>query len=528
MTLSASPRRPVLRGATDSPHDAVRSALALLDGDGGALRAVAADLAGGLSGGADDVRAERPDRLLYATDASIYEMEPVAVVFPRSAADVQHVLRVAGRHGVAVLPRGGGTSLAGQGVNHAIVLDFTPHMNRVLSIDPETRTARVQPGVVLTQLSTATRAHGLHFPVDPSTANRATIGGGIGNNSCGAHSGLYGKTADNVVALDAVLADGSLATFAPLDAPGARRQARGDRTSKARSTAPATPWRPPTPRRSGGASPTSRAGCRATTSTPCCGIPATSCPCSWAPRAPSPSPRRRPCASCRARRSPAWPPCTSTPWSPPREAVMPVLAHRPSAAELIGSTIIERCRAHPGLAPLAAFVRGDPGALLLVEFYGDDAAAVRERLEALTADLAARGLCATAVTTTDAAEQAAMWRLRTAGLGLLMSVKGDAKPVAFVEDTAVAPEKLAGFVARFDAIVAAHGARAAYYGHAGEGCLHIRPEVNLKAARRPGDDRRDRLADRRPGRRVRRQPQRRARRRHRARRLHGAAVRARR
>ena len=177
MTLSAPPRRPVLRGATPSPHAAVRSALALLDGDGAGLRAVAADLAAGLSGGADDFRVERPDRLLYATDASIYEMEPVAVVFPRTADDVQHVLRVAGRRGVAVLPRGGGTSLAGQGVNHAIVLDFTPHMSRVLSIDAEARTARVQPGVVLTQLSAAAREHGLQFPVDPSTANRATIAG---------------------------------------------------------------------------------------------------------------------------------------------------------------------------------------------------------------------------------------------------------------------------------------------------------------------------------------------------------------
>ncbi|MDE2640675.1 MAG: FAD-binding oxidoreductase, partial [Chloroflexota bacterium] len=229
MTSSAPARRPVLRGVTPSPHAAVRSALALLEGDDGALRDVAAELAAGLSGGADDVRVERPDRLLYATDASIYEMEPVAVVFPRSAADVQHVLRVAGRCGVAVLPRGGGTSLAGQGVNHAIVLDFTPHMNRVLSIDPAARTARVQPGVVLTQLSAAAREHGLRFPVDPSTANRATIGGGIGNNSCGAHSGLYGKMADNVVALDVVLADGSLVTLAPLDAAAlAGKRAQSD------------------------------------------------------------------------------------------------------------------------------------------------------------------------------------------------------------------------------------------------------------------------------------------------------------
>ena len=479
MTLSASPRRPVLRGATDSPHDAVRSALALLDGDGAALRAVAAELAGGLSGGADDVRAERADRLLYATDASIYEMEPVAVVFPRSAADVQHVLRVAGRHGVAVLPRGGGTSLAGQGVNHAIVLDFTPHMGRVLSIDPATRTARVQPGVVLTQLGAAARAHGLLYPVDPSTANRATIGGGIGNNSCGAHSGLYGKTADNVIAIEAVLADGSLAMFEPLDAAAlAGKRAQSDlegaiyRATEALATAHAAEIErrfPDIPRRVSGYNLDAVLRDPGNLVPLIVGSEGTLAVATEATVRLVPTPAFTGLAALHFDSVVA-----------AAEAVMPVLAHRPSAAELIGSTIIERCRAHPGLAPLAAFVRGDPGALLVVEFYGDDAAAVRERLDALTADLAARGLCATAVTTTDPAEQAAMWRLRTAGLGLLMSVKGDAKPVAFVEDTAVAPQKLAGFVARFDAIVEAHGARAGYYGHAGEGCLHIRPEVNLK------------------------------------------------
>ena len=156
-------------------------------------------------------RVERYRRLLYATDASIYEMEPVAVVYPRSAADVQHVMRVAGEHGVPVLARGGGTSLSGQTVNHAIVLDFTSHLAGVLEIDAEGRTARVQPGVVLSELNKALRPHGLQYPIDPSTANRATIGGGVGNNSCGAHSAVYGKTVDNVVALEVVLSDGSTA-----------------------------------------------------------------------------------------------------------------------------------------------------------------------------------------------------------------------------------------------------------------------------------------------------------------------------
>src|SRR5437899_870636 len=139
------------------------------------INALAADLRRDIGG---DVRAERHYRLLYATDASIYQMEPVAVVFPREAADVQAAVAVAERWGVPVLPRGGGTGLAGQTVNHAIVLDFTPAMNEVLAIDAESRTARVQPGAVLAKINFLAAKQGLQYGVDPSTANRATIGGG--------------------------------------------------------------------------------------------------------------------------------------------------------------------------------------------------------------------------------------------------------------------------------------------------------------------------------------------------------------
>ena len=211
----------VIEGTSPSSFATVTRARELLHGGDEALTPLARDLAGGLSGGAGDVEVERYRRLLYATDASIYEMEPVAVVYPRSAEDVGHVMRVAGEHGVPVLPRGGGTSLSGQTVNHAIVLDFTRHMAGVLGIDTEAQTARVQPGVVLAELNKALRPHGLQYPIDPSTANRATIGGGIGNNSCGAHSAVYGKTVDNVVALEVVLADGSRATLEGLGGDGA-------------------------------------------------------------------------------------------------------------------------------------------------------------------------------------------------------------------------------------------------------------------------------------------------------------------
>ena len=477
--VHASSSRPLLRGQQPSVFASVRGALSMLGGDDGALQALSAELAAGLRGGAADVLVGRPDRLLYATDASIYEMEPVAVVFPRATIDVQHVLRVAARHQLPVLPRGGGTSLAGQGVNHAIVLDFTRHMGAVLSINAEARTARVQPGVVLSELSKAARAHGLHFGIDPSTANRATIGGGIGNNSCGAHSGLYGKMADNVIALEAVLSDGSVATTGPLDAEAlAGKRARDDlegvvyrRSGEiARAHADEIKRRfPDIPRRVSGYNLDAMLGDPGDLTRLLVGSEGTLAVVTE--------------ATVRLAPLPAATGLAAVHFDSVVEAaagVMRVLAHEPSAAELIGSTIIERCRANPAFAPLADFVEGEPGALLMVEFYGASADDVAAKLEALADELREAGVAAVTVTTTDAAAQARMWRLRTAGLGLLMSVKGDTKPVAYVEDTAVAPAKLAAFVERFDAIVQANGVKAAYYGHAGEGCLHIRPAVDLK------------------------------------------------
>jgi FAD/FMN-containing dehydrogenase len=207
------PIRHVVQGDQPPAAPSVRAALDLLHGPAAGLQSLADDLAAGLSDGHNDVKIDRPSRLLYATDASLYEMEPVAVVFPHTTADVQHALRIAKQRGIPILSRGGGTSLAGQTVNHAIVLDFTPHMDRVLEINAQQHSARVQPGVVLTELNRIAAAHNLLYPIDPSTANRATIGGGIGNNSCGTHSALYGKTIDNVISIDVVLADGSTATF---------------------------------------------------------------------------------------------------------------------------------------------------------------------------------------------------------------------------------------------------------------------------------------------------------------------------
>ena len=478
MALPPAPACDSLHATMPLLHETVRRARNLGDAD---RRHLVDELRDGLAG---EARADRPSRLLYATDASIYQMEPVAVVFPESAADVRHVLRVAARNRLPILPRGGGTGLAGQTVNHAIVLDFTPRMDRVLAIDPEAQTARAQPGVVLAELNRAAAQHGLQYAVDPSTANRATIAAGVGNNSCGAHSILFGKTIDQVLGLDAVLADASATRFERLDgvaletqarAPGLegevyrelRRIGRDQREEVARRF-------PQILRRVSGYNLDDFVNDEGPIDVGCMvvGSEGTLAVVTEADLRLVPLPLVKAIAAVHF--------ATVVEAA---EATLTALEHAPSAVELVDDTIVRRCRASTGFRSLAEFVVGDPGAILFIEFYADSEAEARAKLDRLEADLGRRNLGYAVVATTDAARQRDMWRMREAGLGLIMSVRGDAKPVGFVEDTAVAPEKLPAFIERFQAIVGRHGTEASYYGHASVGCLHIRPWSTSKRPR---------------------------------------------
>lgn len=445
-----------------------------------ALQPLADALADGLEKGRDDVLVERPDRLMYSTDASIFEMEPLAVVFPRSAQDVRHVIRVASQRGIPVLPRGAGTSLAGQTVNHAVIIDCSRHLNRVLEINVEERWARVEPGVVVDQLNRLLRPHGLNYAIDPSTKNRATIGGGIANNSCGTHSVLYGKTLDQVIDLDVILADGTETSFreldgpalaAKLDMPGLEGDAYRVTRSLAQEHRSAIDDRYPKIQRrvSGynldefvGDGPLNLARMIV-------GSEGTLAFVTSARVRLEPLPVLRGLAAVHFRSV-----------ADACAAVMPALTHAPAAVELADATIIERCRESIGFRSLVEFVIGDPGGLLLIELFDDDAPRLQARLGALARDLEGQALAYGTHITVDPGEQLRIWRMREAGLGILMSVKGDAKPVALVEDTAVPPERLAEWVVRFDDVVKRHGTTAAYYGHASVGCLHIRPLVTLK------------------------------------------------
>ncbi|MDA0815671.1 MAG: FAD-binding oxidoreductase, partial [Chloroflexi bacterium] len=447
--MTSTSFRQVVEGREPSPHESVERARSMLHAPA-TLQVLATELAHGLSGGTADVLIDRPSRLLYATDASIYEMEPIAVVFPRDASDVQHVVRVANGRGVPILPRGAGTSLAGQGVNHAIVLDFSRHMGNILSIDAERRVARVQPGVVIDQLSKAARPHRLHYPIDPSTRNRATIGGGIGNNSCGAHSVRYGKTSEQVISVTAILMDGSLVRFErhegeelrhTLATPGIEGDLHRRVREVARTNAREIEDRyPQISRRVSGYNldafldEDSMDLCQLIV-----GSEGTLAIVVEAEVRLAPIPASKGvialhydsvAAACRA--------------------VPDALAHQPAAVELVDDTIITRCRASIGYSALVEFVQGDPGALLLIEVDAASSAGVAALLDAIGAALVRPGGAYYGVVFTDPGEQLRLWRMREAGLGILMSVRGDAKPIAIVEDAAVPPERLGEFVERFD------------------------------------------------------------------------------
>jgi len=427
-----------------------------------------------------EVRFDAFSRVLYSTDASIYQMEPVGVVIPRNAEDVLAVMQVAKENGVPVLPRGGGTSLAGQTVNHAIVIDFSKYLNQVLEVNLEEQWARVQPGIVLDQLNKQLAGQGLQYAPDPTTSNRACVGGGIGNNSCGAHSVIYGKTLDHVQEVSVVLADGSPAHFRTLDADeleaklsGAGLEAdiyRGIRRIARENQAEIESRYPKINRRVSGYNLDEfLTDEKFNMARMVVGSEGTLCVVTESKVNLVPLPTMTALSVLHFRSI-----------VEAAEATREVLKHDPSSVEVMDKILLDRSRESLGHSRSMSFIEGDPGALLAVEFYGESEAELSGKMEALKKDMTRRRLGYACVNLLDRGAQAAVWNVRKAGLGLLMSIRGDAKPLPFVEDPAVDPENLGEFVRRFDEIVRNHGTHAAYYGHASVGCLHIRPMVSLK------------------------------------------------
>jgi len=434
----------------------------------------------------DVVRFDKLTRRIYSTDASIYSIEPIGVVCPRSADDVAATVDIAKRFNVPVLPRGAGTSLAGQTVGHAIVLDFSRHMHALIDLDAEARSARVQPGLVQDDLNVNAGRHGLMFAPDTSTANRATLGGMIGNNSCGSRSARYGMTIDHVESLDVVLSDGTRATLGAVTPDEVARRAGGDSLEarlyrdvpalmKQRAEAIRTGF-PPYWRRSGGyrlerllperglfdlsnVVVGSEGTLAITTEATVRLVPLPKSVAALAGHFES-------VASALA-------------------AVDDALDSNAAAIELVDRTILDLARLSPLHSHLVSVLSGNPGALLWVEFYGETAAEAVDAARGLEERWRRGGHGYSVARVTTPTELKRFREVRRAGLGLLSAAgQGNERSIAFVEDTAVDPRKLAAYTERFARILDRHGLRAGFYGHASAGCLHIRPFMDLG---RPSD-----------------------------------------
>ena len=441
---------------------------------GAAAPPVAARLARELEG---EIRFDAFTRGRYSTDASHYQIQPLGVVVPRNVADVRRAIEIAGEAGVAMLPRGAGTSQCGQAVGAGLVIDMTRHLDGVVAFSPEERRITVEPGLVLDRLNAFLRPHGLQFPVDVSTSSRATIGGMAGNNSCGARSIRYGTMRANVLAIDAVLASGASARFG-LVTPEllAEDHSLGalarDLLALGRENAPEIAKRfPRLQRRVGGYNIDALA-----TNEPVnlshllVGSEGTLACSTEIELALAPIPAHRVLGVCH------FPSFRAA-----MEATPHIVALEPSAVELVDRTMIELSRDIALFrSTVDRFVRGKPDALLLVEFAGEDAAAQRRGLRRLVELMADLGHAGAVVGAVDPAFQKDIWEVRKAGLNIMMSMKGDGKPISFIEDCAVPLEDLADYTERLTRIFHRHGTEGTWYAHASEGCLHVRPVLNLK------------------------------------------------
>lgn len=418
-------------------------------------------------------------RHLFARDASMYTMRPMGVVFPMHSADVAQAVRICGNFGVHVTPRGAGTSLAGQTVGAGIVLDFSRHMNRILNVDPVARTARVEVGVVQDELNRAAEPFGLMFGPDTSTSNRATIGGMLGNNSAGSGSLRYGMTIDHIRALEVVLADGSTARLEPVDEDERKRRAEADTlegriyrhmpvllTEKAEAIASGFP---PFWRRASGYRLDRLAESVFDLAKFVVGSEGTLVIATHAEVDLVPKPRHTVYAVGHFSTT-----------QQAIEATADSLSCEPAQVELMDKTILDLSRQKIEYANLGHTLQGDPAALLFVSFTGDDRDEVLKSLDTLVSLWEKNGRGYATLKLSTAAEQADLLKVRKSSLGLLMAAsEGSNRPLAFVEDTAVPPERLAEYTARFAGILDRHQMRAGFYGHCSVGCLHIRPFVDL-------------------------------------------------
>lgn len=425
-----------------------------------------------------EIRFDSASRTLYSTDASIYRIEPFGVVVPRTVDALAAAVAIAMEQQVALVPRGAGTSLSGQAIGPGLILDCSKYLDRVVDLDLEARLVEVQPGCVLGGLNSRLKPLGFQFGPDVATIDRANIGGMIGNNSAGARSIRYGRTVDHVRSLDVVLTDGARRTVRPVDAAELRSKAaqldrEGEiyRTVRGVVAENADEIRARYPkvfrRVSGYNLDALLPPAEFNLAKLIVGSEGTLAAVAGATLSIVPLPKHRGLAVIEFASLEDALGCLAS-----------ILETAPSAVELLDRLVLELARGSIHYRSQIDFLAGVPAAIFIVEYLGDEPGAVEAdlgRLRAIVADFPHQHLLAT----TDPDQCERIWNVRKLAMPLLYSIPGARKPVTFVEDTAVAPERLGEFTARFREILRRHDTDGSFYGHASVGCLHIRPLLDL-------------------------------------------------
>ena len=432
-----------------------------------------------------DVRFDEYSKQLYATDASAYEVTPIGVVYPKSTDDVAAVMGYADDEGLPVLPRGGGTSLAGQTVNEAVVLDFTRHMTEMLSVDPDARLASAQTGITLGALDRTIEPHGLKFAPDPSTADRSALGGAIGNNTTGAHSLVYGKTDAYVEEVEAVLADGSVETFGEIELSELRDQADTDGELLERiyaavcriidEEADAVEEQFPSLKRNVSGYNLDVLIDEAETGTInlarlLVGSEGTLAVVTEATVSLEPIPETKSIGLL-----------TYHSLMDAMEDVADILEHEPAALEVLDGVLVDLARDLEEFKDVIGLLPDETDSFLLVEFYADSDEERREKVEALLEDRVGERAF-DGMEAYDEETQKKFWKMRKASTPILLSRTGDEKHIAFIEDVAIPPEHLSEYTEDFKQVFEDHDTFGSFYAHAGPGCMHVRPLINTKTA----------------------------------------------
>lgn len=415
-----------------------------------------------------EVYFDKVSRVLYSTDASNYQIEPVGVVVPKNYEDVQYTIEIARKYNVSILPRGGGTSLAGQSVGHSIVIDFSKHLNQIIYLNKESKTVTLQPGLYLGQLNKHLQQYNLMFGPDPASARVATIGGVVGNNATGAHSILYGMTGDNIENANVFLSNNSQIELSKDNNSEISSMLINFRDQYGSLISEEFPkhWR-----RASGYSLNYFNDSQFNPAKLLAGSEGTLAVIKDITLKLVDRPMKTGLAILQFEN-----------FIESMESVPYLLEMNPSAVEVIGKMLVDLARKHDSFSSLLSFVNGNPESILAVEFYGNDQNDVNNKLLDFKKFISKRQFNCDFSYTDNSDEINRVWELRRAGLGLLMSKRGDYKPIPCIEDVSVPVNQLASYIKDLTSLISSLGAKAGFYGHASAGCLHVRPLINLKTS----------------------------------------------